>query len=243
MDSKGNEEGPVVLIIEDDPTISDLVAYNLRRAGMNVRQEHTGRAGLESALAADVDLVLLDLMLPGMNGITVCKELRRLRPEVPIVMLTARTERDMVLEGFLSGADDYVTKPFDMDVLLARIKARLRKQESRICTSGSSIIADLVDRDRHVLRTSKGEAGLKPKEFALLDLLASDPGHLFPRAEIVERVWHHRYLPGSRTLDVHVRRLREKLETVEAPVTIETVRGVGYRLVAANESEEGLDRE
>ena len=223
-----------VLIVEDDVTISDLVAYNLRRAGYAVRQEWTGRAGLESALAADVDLVLLDLMLPGLDGLAISRELRRHKPDIPIIMLTARTEREVTLEGFNAGADDYVTKPFDMDVLLARIKARLRTpgpDEIESPSGRSPQGLQILDRDAHLLHTARGRVPLKPKEFDLLELLLSAPGHLFRREEIVERIWHHKYLPGSRTLDVHVRRLREKLEAVEAPVRIDTVRGVGYRLV------------
>lgn len=223
-----------ILIVEDDVTISDLVAYNLRRAGYAVRQEWTGRAGLESALAADVDLALLDLMLPGLDGLAISRELRRHKPDIPIIMLTARTEREITLEGFNAGADDYVTKPFDMDVLLARIKARLRMPvpgEAELPSGRDPQGLQILDRDAHLLHTARGEVPLKPKEFDLVELLLSAPGHLFQREEIVERIWHHKYLPGSRTLDVHVRRLREKLEAVEAPVLIDTVRGVGYRLV------------
>lgn len=222
---------PVILIIEDDATISDLVAYNLRRAGYEVEQEWAGRSGLERALTSEIDLVLLDLMLPGIDGLALSRELRRQRPDLPIIMLTARGEREMILQGFISGADDYVTKPFDMDVLFARISARLRGRPAGRPAAAVSPLAQMLDSDAHVLRTDAGEVTLNPKEFDLLELLASAPGHLFPREEIVERIWHYRYLPGSRTLDVHVRRLREKLKAVAAPVGIETVRGVGYRLV------------
>jgi len=227
---------PVVLVVEDDATISDLLAYNLRRAGYGVRQEWTGRTGLESALAGTVDLVLLDLMLPGLDGLAVSRELRRQKPGLPIIMLTARTERETMLEGFVSGADDYVTKPFDMDVLLARIKARLRPPQAHPDERVQPLdTPDILDRDAHVLHAASGRVPLKPKEHDLLELLLSSPGHLFRREEIVERIWHHRYLPGSRTLDVHVRRVREKLDYVSAPVIIETVRGVGYRLVQSQE--------
>lgn len=228
-----HSDSQTILIVEDDATISDLVAYNLRRAGYAVRQEWTGRAGLESALAADIDLVLLDLMLPGLDGMAVARELQRRKPELPIIMLTARSQRDTILEGFSSGADDYVVKPFDMDVLLARIKARLRSSPSPASAPAPSARSrpDFLDSDAHVLRTPQGEVFLKPKEHDLLELLLSSPGHLFRREELVERIWHHKYLPGSRTLDVHVRRVREKLDAVAAPVGIETVRGVGYRLV------------
>jgi DNA-binding response OmpR family regulator len=226
-----------ILLVEDDATISDLVAYNLKRAGYGVLQEHNGRAGLEAALANDIDLVLLDLMLPGLDGLAVSREIVRRKPELPIIMLTARSERETMLEGFESGADDYITKPFDLDVLLARIQARLRRAPTGIAlpagpTETATIASgDLVlDRDTHAVRATLGEVGLNPKEYDLLELLLSRPGHLFPREEIVERVWHYRYSPASRTLDVHVRRLRAKLEEIGAEATLQTVRGVGYRL-------------
>jgi DNA-binding response OmpR family regulator len=230
-----------ILLVEDDPTISDLVAYNLRRAGYDVVQEHNGRAGLQTALARSVDLVLMDLMLPGLDGMAASREIVRRKPALPIIMLTARSERETILEGFQLGADDYITKPFDLDVLLARIQARLRRAPAGIAVGagtpgggpggGSLRTGDLtLDRDAHTARGPQGEVTLNPKEHDLLELLLSRPGHLFPREEIVERVWHQRYAPASRSLDVHIRRLRAKLERVGAGVELQTVRGVGYRL-------------
>jgi DNA-binding response OmpR family regulator len=213
------------------------VAYNLRRAGYDVLQEHSGRTGLETALFHSVDLVLMDLMLPGLDGMAASREIVRRKPSLPIIMLTARSERETILEGFDLGADDYIVKPFDMEVLLARIQARLRRAPVGIAMAeqphdgGSIITGDLVlDRDAHVIRTSRGEVALNPKEHDLLELLLSRPGHLFPREEIVERVWHQKYLTTSRTLDVHIRRLRAKLAQVGAQVELQTVRSVGYRL-------------
>jgi DNA-binding response OmpR family regulator len=233
----GEPEKRRILLVEDDATISGLVAYNLRRAGYEVLQEHNGRAGLQAALTSKVDLVLMDLMLPGLDGITASKEIARRRPDLPIIMVTARSEREVVLEGFESGADDYITKPFDLDVLLARIQARLRRAPAGTGITGAGVeegvvsLGDLaLNPDTHVLSTSRGEAPLNPKEYDLLQLLLSRAGHLFPREEIVERVWHHRYMPASRSLDVHVRHLRRKLETIEAEVSVLTVRGVGYRI-------------
>jgi len=234
-----------ILLVEDDPTISDLVAYNLRRAGYDVVQEHNGRAGLQTALAQSVDLVLMDLMLPGLDGMAASREIVRRKPSLPIIMLTARSERETILEGFELGADDYITKPFDLDVLLARIQARLRRAPAGIAVGGAAAgpgregapsggslgTGDLtLDRDAHTIRGPQGEMALNPKEHDLLELLVSRPGHLFPREEIVERVWHQRYAPASRSLDVHIRRLRAKLEAVGAGVELQTVRGVGYRL-------------
>jgi DNA-binding response OmpR family regulator len=225
-----------ILLIEDDPTISDLLAYNLRRSGYEVLQEHNGRTGLEAALATSVDLVLMDLMLPGLDGMTATKEIIRRKPTLPVIILTARGERETMLEGFELGADDYITKPFDLEVLLARVQARLRRSgagiaivgqggEATICTGNLELV-----RDTHSIRTESGEVALNPKEFDLLELLLSQPGHLFPREEIVERVWHQRYLSSSRSLDVHVRRLRAKLDQIVSEVELQTVRGVGYRL-------------
>ncbi len=224
-----------ILLVEDDATISDLLAYNLRRAGYEVLQERNGRAGLEAALSHQVDLVLMDLMLPGLDGMTASREIARRKPGLPIVMLTARSEREMMLEGFESGADDYITKPFDLEVLLARIGARLRRVPSTVSASTAPETAvplgDLVlDGDTHEVATCHRRVPLNPKEHDLLALLLSQPGHLFPREEILQRVWHQRYTPASRTLDVHVRHLRSKLEELGAQVTIQTVRGVGYRL-------------
>ena len=225
-----------ILLVEDDRTISDLLAYNLRRAGYEVLQEQNGRSGLETALAHTIDLVLMDLMLPGLDGLTASREIIRRKPSLPIIMLTARSEKETMLQGFQSGADDYITKPFDLEVLLARIEARLRRTPAgislpgQISGSGAVETGNLqLDHDTHSIRTSHGEVALNPKEYELLRLLLSRPGHLFPREEIVERVWHQRYLSSSRTLDVHVRRLRAKLEQIGADVSVHTVRGVGYR--------------
>ncbi len=229
-------ESKCILLVEDDPTISDLLAYNLKRAGYEVLQEGNGRAGLEAALTHQVDLVLMDLMLPGLDGMTAAKEIARRKPGVPLIMLTARGERETMLEGFESGADDYVTKPFDLDVLLARIAARLRRAPAASPAEAAAapvLVEDLVlDSDAHEVRTSQGKVALNPKEHDLLALLLSRPGHLFPREEIVQKVWHQRYNPASRTLDVHVRHVRSKLEQIGAQVTILAVRGVGYRLGA-----------
>ncbi len=227
-------DGKCILLVEDDATISDLLAYNLKRAGYEVLQEGNGRAGLEAALTHQVDLVLMDLMLPGLDGMTAAREIHRRKPGIPLIMLTARGERETVLEGFESGADDYVTKPFDLDVLLARIAARLRRAAATSPAEAAAtavVLEDLVlDSDAHQVRTHRGEVALNPKEHDLLALLLSQPGHLFPREEIVQKVWHQRYSPASRTLDVHVRHVRSKLEQIDAKVTILAVRGVGYRL-------------
>jgi len=202
-----------------------------------VLQEQNGRGGLQSALSEDVDLVLMDLMLPGLDGMTASREIIRRKPELPVIMLTARSERETMLQSFELGADDYITKPFDLDLLLARVQARLRRgaPHPEVLDAGAVARGDVVlDRDAHSVRGPRGEVPLNPKEHDLLELFLSHPGHLFPREEIIERVWHHRYLPASRTLDVHVRRLRAKVEQIGSGVSLQTVRGIGYRLVISD---------
>jgi DNA-binding response OmpR family regulator len=233
------ERRPCVLVVEDDVTICDLLAYNLERAGYCVLQEFNGRSGLETALTENVDLVLLDLLLPGLDGMTVGREIRRAKPHLPIIIVSALTEKERLLEGFALGADDYVTKPFDFDLLLARIAASLR----RVALAAEPSLPEpvvrsvetgglAIDADARSLRTSVGEMPLTPKEYSLMQLLMTEPGRLFSKEEITESVWHHRYLASSRTLDVHMRRLRNKLAEVGAELTIQVVRGVGYRLAA-----------
>ena len=179
----------------------------------------------------------MDLMLPGLDGMSASREIVRAKPRVPVIIVSALTEREKLLQGFAVGADDYVTKPFDLEVLLARISASLR----RAAKGGSSPKAErregaiqvgelLIDTDTRSLRTPAGEVPLTPKEHGLLQLLLAQPGHLFSREEITESVWHHRYIASSRTLDVHMRRVRDKLREVQAEFTVQAVRGVGYRL-------------
>ena len=228
-----------LLLVEDDATIAELLAYNLRQAGYEVIHERDGRAGVHAALSYDVDLVLMDLMLPELDGLAASREIARRRPRLPIIMLTARRDRESVLKGFAAGADDYIVKPFDLDEVLARIAARLRRSADRPDTDGPDLCAPVplgglrLDGDAYTLRLGSDAVPLKPKEYELLALLFSEPGHLFRREEIIQRVWHQQYIPGSRTLDVHMRHLRVKLDDVGATVTIRAVRGVGYRLAEA----------
>ncbi|MHB8867595.1 MAG: response regulator transcription factor [Thermoleophilia bacterium] len=235
------------MVVEDDPTISDLLAYNLRRAGYDVRQERSGTAGLEAALSGGTALVLLDLMLPGLDGLSAAREIRRQLPGLPIIMLTARDDREAMLSGFQAGADDYVAKPFDMDILLARIGARLRAGPTPEPTTALHRLLEVgdvkLDPDGRTLAGPRGDTTLKPKEYGLLALLLESPGRLHEREAIVEGVWHHRYLPGSRSLDVHVRRLRRKLAEIGSDVVIETERGVGYRATVGDRRGAGIPPE
>ncbi len=243
----GATAGPAsqtILLVEDDVTISDLLAYNLRRAGYRVIQENDGLAGLQTAVSQTVDLVLMDLMLPGLDGVDASREILRAKPQLPVIILSALSDRDKLLQGFGAGADDYVTKPFDFEVLLAKISASLRRASARERSLAPDKIGGSVelgefflDGDTRSLRTGVGEIPLTPVEHGLLALLLTQPGHLFPREEITESVWHHHYMPSSRTLDAHVRRLRGKLQEVRAAFTIRAMRGVGYRLAPVGDAD------
>ena len=178
-----------ILVVEDDVTIRELLTYSLRRSGFAVSSAGTGREGLGLAVESDVDLVLLDVMLPEGDGITVVRAIKEARPDLPVILLTACDDREVELAGFRAGADDYVTKPFDMDELLARIQARLPAASdgapyaSVVCIGGLELNAAT-----RVLRSVSGYVHLRPKELALLSVFFSAPGRLFTREEIVERV-------------------------------------------------------
>lgn len=225
-----------ILLIEDDVTIATTVAYALRRAGFEVLEETDGKAGLETALRFPVDLAIIDIMLPQLDGLAVSKAVLQRKPDLPVLIVTALGDKETMLEGFEVGADDYIVKPFDIDELLARIAVRLRRTKriaraSEMEGSPESPSPLMLERDTHTVSFGEASVALTPKEFDLLEMLVSRPGHLFSREEIVHGVWHHRHLETSRTLDAHVRRLRAKLAEVGAPVAISAVRGVGYRAV------------
>ena len=221
-----------VLVIDDEPAIRDAVAYALRSDGFDVEEAADGETGLEKALSGDNDVVVLDLMLPGMPGTEVC---RRLRAEsaVPVIMLTARgAEIDRVL-GLEIGADDYVTKPFSMAELIGRIRAMLRRRElDRSGTGGKLQIGTLeLDPMRHEARVDGEPKRLTPSEFKLLLLLAEQPERVFSRREIMQHLWDSDYVGDQRACDIHISNLRQKLERDPAsPERIVTVRGVGYKL-------------
>lgn len=222
-----------VLVVEDDQTMAEMVAYNLRRQGLEVEATGDGAAGLTLGRDASISLVILDLMLPGIDGIQIAGELRAHRPDLPILMLTARSEEDIKLRGFAAGVDDYLTKPFSMDELVARVKALLRR--SRVEAVRNVAPDELVFGDLRVhprdFRCWVGdtELELRPKELSLLATLASEPGRLFSRIELAELVWGYSYLGDTRTIDTHVKNLRRKVEDPSAYTYVETVRGVGYR--------------
>ena len=224
---------PKVLIVEDDQTMSEMLAYNLRRQGLEVDGADDGVEGLRRARDHGVSLIVLDLMLPSLDGLSIADELRKTRPDVPILMLTARAEEESKLRGFAAGADDYITKPFSMDEFVARVKALLRRsrvEAIRTETPSEITFGDLrlATRDFRCW-VGEDELDLRPKEFSLLVTLAAEPGRLFTRVELAERVWGYTVLGDTRTIDTHVKNVRHKVEEPSSYRYIETVRGVGYR--------------
>ncbi len=216
-----------VLIVEDEEAIRELVAFHLETAGFRVQQAADGEEGLRLALEASPDLVVLDLMLPGLDGVSVLRALRR-QSRVPVVMLTARTEEADRVRGLELGADDYVGKPFSPRELVARIRAVLRRTDpptERLAAGGVEI-----DISAHRCFVEGLERELTLTEFGLLQALMERPGQVLTREMLLERVWGYDYYGDARTVDVHVRHLREKVEVEPShPRLIETVRGVGYR--------------
>jgi len=224
-----------ILVVDDEPVLLDTLRYNLARAGHEVRTSADGLSALALARREAPDLVVLDVMLPGMDGFEVCRTLRQEGP-VPILMLTARDEEVDKLLGLELGADDYLTKPFSMRELLARIKAMLRRVEMARSAVGEESSRPLrdgaleVDLVSHQASLAGSPLHLKPKEFDLLAFLMGHQGRAFSRDQLLEQVWGYDYAGDTRTVDVHVRWLREKVEIDPSrPELIETVRGVGYR--------------
>lgn len=227
-----------ILVVEDDPTLQETLAYNLNRQGYDVSTAGDGQMAIELAEQINPNLVVLDIMLPVMDGYEVCRILRK-NSNVPILMLTARDDEfDRVL-GLEMGADDYLTKPFSMREFIARVKAQLRRVrfdqediDTKIPSENDTLQFDnlAVDINRHEARINGTPLNLKPKEFELLLFLARHRGQLLSRELIMDRVWGWDFTGGSRTVDVHIRWLREKIEAEPAdPQRIITVRGAGYR--------------
>jgi DNA-binding response OmpR family regulator len=223
-----------VLVVEDEPVLASTLSYNLRKNGFNVMSEADGIAGLRTARRDRPDVIVLDLMLPGMDGLEVCRRLRT-ESDVPILMLTAKSEETDKIVGLEIGADDYLTKPFSIRELMARVKALLRRSGARRDDDGAAKIVagklELDPRGRTVTRSGQ-EVALKPKEFDLLYFLIKNAGQAFTREQVLEQVWGYDFFGGSRTVDVHVRWLREKLEDAPGrPKHLLTLRGVGYKFV------------
>ena len=231
-----------ILVIEDEKAIVDILTFNLEREGYRVLTAFDGEAGVDLAKRENPDLILLDLMLPKMDGYEVCKYVRR-NMSTPIIMLTAREEEVDKVLGLELGADDYITKPFSMRELMARVKANIRRRaldaedngDKDASGEGKLSFDDLVIDLNGVEVTKKGKyVELTPREYELLKFLATQPGKVFSREELMEKVWNYEYYGDLRTVDVTVRRLREKIEDDPSePVHIITRRGAGYLFVKA----------
>ena len=221
-----------ILIVEDERAIVEILKFNLRREGYQVLEALDGETGLALARQEDPDLILLDLMLPKLDGFAVCRTLREEGQLMPILMLTAREEEEDKVSGLEAGADDYITKPFSMRELLARVKANIRRRslDAGPAASEATDVAGLsIDPARYQVRKNGEPVELTQKEFDLLQLLISEPGRVFTREELLMKVWNYDYFGDMRTVDVTIRRLREKIEdTPGTPAHILTRRGVGY---------------
>ncbi|MCS4489485.1 MtrAB system response regulator MtrA [Corynebacterium sp. ES2794-CONJ1] len=217
-----------ILVVDDDPAISEMLSLVLEAEGFDSVVVNDGAQAVDTCYRENPDLILLDLMLPGMNGIDICRAIRQ-DSAVPIVMLTAKTDTVDVVLGLESGADDYIPKPFKAKELVARVRARLRGAADK--THDSVHIADLyIDVKGHTVTRGGEEISLTPLEFDLLSELASKPGEVFTREELLQKVWGYRNASDTRLVNVHVQRLRAKIEKdPENPQIVLTVRGVGYK--------------
>lgn len=223
-----------VLIVEDDQTLLSVLEYNLAKEGYKVTTAVDGVQALEAARKQKPDLIILDIMLPKMSGFEVCRILRK-ETTIPILMLTAKDDEIDKIAGLDLGADDYMTKPFSMRELLARVRAMLRRadmQAQKVAAENQLKLGDIeIDIRRHAVTKSGNILGLTPKEFDLLTFLTRNKGLVFSRDQLLEKVWGYDYAGDTRTVDVHVRWLREKIEdNPDKPKRLVTVRGVGYKL-------------
>jgi two-component system response regulator RegX3 len=223
-----------ILLVEDEKSLSEPLSYLLRREGYEVQVVDNGLAAVSAVEATPPDLMLLDLMLPGLPGTEVCREVRQ-RSSLPIIMLTAKDSEVDIVVGLELGADDYVTKPYSSRELLARIKAVLRRRAEDPHASQSILEYHgiVLDSDRHQLVVQGTPVSLPLKEFELLELLMLNAGRVLTRGQIIDRVWGSDYFGDTKTLDVHIKRLRSKIEdNPSEPTMIVTVRGLGYRFEA-----------
>ena len=229
--------GKSILIVEDEQNIVDILSFNLSREGYDTLEAYDGPTGLQLALEQDPDLILLDLMLPGMDGFAVCRQVRESGSSTPIIMLTAREEETDKVLGLELGADDYITKPFSMRELMARVKANIRRStmvpaEPAARPAAGRLELGRITIDTELLMAYKDGAplDLTQREYELLKFLASNPGKVFSREALMENVWNYEgYVGDVRAVDVAVRRLREKVEDDPAsPQFVVTRRGLGY---------------
>lgn len=223
-----------ILVVDDEPSIVTLLKFNLEQAGYNVLTAEDGRTGLETAMKEKPDLMVLDLMLPGMDGMDVCKTLRQEKVNLPILMLTAKDDEFDKILGLELGADDYLTKPFSPREVVARVKAILRRSQIGDAEKSEQTleIGDLeIHLDRFDVYFKGRQLVLTPKEFELLLYLANHKGKVLSRDQLLNGVWDFRYDGDTRIVDVHISHLREKIEEdTKRPVYIRTIRGFGYKL-------------
>ncbi|WP_298743132.1 response regulator transcription factor [uncultured Microbacterium sp.] len=221
-----------VLIVEDEPDLADPLAYLLRREGFEVEIAEDGPAALDAFGARGADIVLLDLMLPGMPGTEVCRIIRT-TSAVPVIMLTAKDSEIDIVVGLELGADDYVTKPYSSRELLARMRAVLRRSEGPDLGIDERVVEGgrvSMDMDRHTVSVDGSVISMPLKEFELLEVLMRNTGRVLTRGQLIDRVWGSDYFGDTKTLDVHIKRIRSRIEkNPSEPVMLLTVRGLGYR--------------
>ncbi len=223
-----------VLVVDDEEPILELLKFNLEKEGYKVSSAKNGAEALASLQKEIPDLVVLDVMLPGMDGLEVCRQMRQYAKfsDIPVIMLTAKGEEIDKIVGLELGADDYMTKPFSPRELIARIKARLRRVKNHEHDEAEKLISGnlRIDLQRFKVVVDGREVECTPKEFELLKLLAAHPGRVFSREDLLTKIWGYEYLGDTRTVDVHIRHLRQKIENDPSnPEHIETLRGIGYR--------------
>jgi two-component system alkaline phosphatase synthesis response regulator PhoP len=222
------ESGQKILLVDDEEDILEFLSYNLKKEGYTVITATNGQEAIPLAAENRPDLIILDVMMPGMDGIETCTLMRQHQQlkETMIVFLTARSEDYSQIAGFDAGADDYISKPIRPKVFVSRVKALLRRAVPAVRSEDATEVANLIiDRERYLVYKDGVEITLPRKEFELLQLLASRPNKVFSREEIFEKVWGNSVIVGDRTIDVHIRKLREKIDIPN----IKTVKGVGYK--------------
>ena len=222
----------MILVVEDEQSIADILVYNLEKEGFDVACANDGQTGYNMAMAHEPELILLDIMMPKMDGFTLCKKIRQ-TSQVPIIMLTARSEEVDKVLGLEIGADDYVTKPFSVRELMARVKANLRKKAIEPADPSAEPnlkLGDLeIDMKKYIITKQGKTVILTTREFELMTFLAKQRGQVFTRESLLEKVWGYEYFGDARTVDVTVRRLRTKIEDeADQPKYVLTKRGVGY---------------
>jgi two-component system, OmpR family, alkaline phosphatase synthesis response regulator PhoP len=229
-----------ILVIEDEPTLARLLSYNLSQEGYVTKVIDHGGDGLQEALQQSYDLIILDIMLPGLNGFEILAKLRQKGNSTPVIILTARNAEDEVVQGLKHGADDYITKPFGVAELLARVSAVLRRTQPEDAMMDKHRMNEKVIQagelyiypEKYEVALNGESIPLRPKEFEVLLYLVQRPGVVVTRDDLMNIVWGFDYIGGQRTVDVHVSSLRKKLEMNQQSVQIDSIRGVGYKLVA-----------